>query len=233
MKYKIINFLKLFFITFFYCLIFHKTFGEEVKIYKPGKEPKLSQSRRFERTFATINMPQTPFFVKLKHIKQKYVDKKIKGATFSGVYKKEQGKKIHIIRFYIKNNSAKEYKDLVFHIQHFVYDLPMVQGKSGKTHVKRTSNKVKEYKVITFSIPLLKPNEQIIIDSPEVVIEYNNEKFIDDAYDRTHPWLDDTYCYEEGFYYAGFIASIFDKNGKLLYQQTNKRSLRKKGIKSL
>ncbi len=205
----------------------------EPKIYEFGKEPKISGRIKYLRTYPTLNLTKTPFFIRITSLETKNIQMSSKYFGYSGNYKSEQGTKNYYFRIFITNTRPKPFKNLTFIIQYFIYDLPYNQTREGKTHVRKTSERIKEYTTISFFIEEIPKEKQIVIDTPVVELEYSERKFVDDVYDRTHPYYDDTYCSLSGYHYAGAIISIFDQNGNLLYQQTDNKRLKKMGIKKL
>lgn len=200
--------------------------------YDYGKEPKLKIKPEGKSFAATNNLTQSPFLVKVMLLREKDYSVKTRDARPSGTSKREAGaEKIHI-RTLLMNPSTRSFKNVKICIQHFIYDKPYTVKQTY--YRKRSYSKVgvKEYIKKFYKLEYIPPNQKLVFDTSGIALNFSKSQFIDDAYDRSRRGLDDTYKSESGEEYAGAIVSIFYKD-KLIYQETNNRTLRDKGIKEM
>ena len=218
---------KIFLIVFLFFISwpFISIFGEPFKVYKWGQQPKIvlrHVRKMFSKTRKLLN---TSLVINIK----RYEEKKSKAFYFKKTPTPMNVKvESHFQRILVMNPTSEK-KELYICLEYFyVYNSGWKGGKRGTRVI--TSDETKKRKLYTiqiFKIDVLKSKQRIIIDTPPV-------DYVPGA--RFGRYLQVRKSPEEKFYnlrgyigYEGVILSIFRKN-KLIYQVTDSRKLKKKGL---
>lgn len=213
------------------CLTYPAT-AEELKTYTYGKEPQLEYELREEPIYRTKNLTGSPIMIKIQRINEDKFMEKIKNVHYWGTSFSEKGEELNFLRVFLFNATNLTFKNMKICVQHFTVDKPYTT-RTGAYHKKIfDKSKMKLYELKTYSLHYIPAHSRVVIDTPGVNLPFSRSGFIDDAWDRTHAYADDTYKTESGELYAGYIISFFH-NKKLLLQMTNNKMLEEKGIKAL
>ena len=205
---------------------------EEPKVYKFGKEPKLEKEKQVDNLYPTNKLTRSPFLVKSSLVSFKDLNYKYSDIHSSGSTKSESGAENFFLRVLFINATQSSFNNIYICVQHFIVDKPYTISHGGNVRRSYSKDKNKLYVKKIYRLEKILPNQKLVIDTKGINLRFSKYQFVDDAYDRSHAGLDDTYRSFSGEEYSGYIISIFHKR-KLLFQRTSNRNLKEKGVEKL
>ena len=194
-------------------LLVHPAFCEDVlKLYKPGKEPRIKAKVFNKKLIPTFHLTKSPFGIRATAYEKAENVKKGVART-----KVETGDLHVFLRIYIKNNQNKTYRNLYLLVEHFVIDRPY--SSRGRKLAGLGEERMMLHETKAYRLKIVPRNRDMYIDTTGIMLRYFTEG-------RGRGQL------YSGEVYGGFVLSIFEGD-KLLLQMTSSKILRKKGMEEL
>ena len=210
-------------------LMIHNTsYAGPLKIYKCEEEPRCEETIIREKTYRTNNLFMSPFMVKIERYEKKGLEDFLSQSRKSQFSVKYLG---HLERIFIFNSKQEKIKNLYICVEYYIYELP---AKVKKKYNKNFSEELKKAECHATNIYKLRS----ILPLSKVLVLTPGNRFYSPS--KKHERYDYFAINDSGnvqkiscnLEYAGYILSIF-QGSKLLYQTTNNKRLKDKGLNKL